>query len=165
MEGNCLSLLDTWGIPYEGLTHEPAFTIELCKEIENQLGCKIAKNLFLCNAQKTAFYLVIMPGDKVFKTKFLSKQINSSRLSFADAEHMEKYLGVTPGSVSVLGLMNDKEKAVKFVIDKDLLDDEYIGFHPCLNTSTLKLKFSDILDTFLPHLGVTPLYVDLPTEQ
>jgi len=163
-ERKCLEYLDNIGIAYEGLTHDRADTIEECEKIEDALGAKIAKNLFLCNSQKTSFYLLIMPGDKVFKTKFLSKQINSARLSFADETFMEKYLGLKPGSVSVLGLMNDSEKNVKLIIDKDLLSLRYVGFHPCLNTSTLKLKLSDIIDIFLPGLGVEPVTVDLPTE-
>lgn len=163
-EKSCLSYLDTLGIAYEGLTHEKADTIEQCQKLEESLGAKIAKNLFLCNSQKTAFYLLIMPGDKIFKTKYLSKQINSARLSFADAESMEKYLGVKPGSVSVLGLKNDKENKVQLIIDKDLTELEYVGFHPCLNTSTLKLKLSDILLTFLPSIKSVPVTVDLPEE-
>ena len=150
------------GIPYEGLTHDRADTIEMCEEIEKRLGANICKNLFLCNAQKTAFYLLIMPGEKVFKTKFLSKQINSARLSFGDAENMERLLNVTPGSVSVFGLMFDNEKQVRLIIDSDLLKEEYIGFHPCINTSTLKIKLSDLTDKFLPALGVAPTVVELP---
>ena len=163
-EKSCLALLDSLKIPYEGLTHEHADTIELCAGIEEKLGAPIVKNLFLCNQQKTAFYLLIMPGNKVFKTKFLSKQIGSARLSFADAESMEKYLGVKPGSVSVLGLANDKTKAVKLIFDKDILGEEYLGFHPCLNTSTLKLRLKDLTDVFLPFLGVTAAVVELPDE-
>lgn len=163
-EKSCLAYLDSLGISYEGLTHDKADTIEECEKIENKLGAKIAKNLFLCNSQKTAFYLLIMPGDKIFKTKYLSKQINSARLSFADAESMEKYLGVKPGSVSVLGLKNDIENKVQLIIDKDLLNLSHVGFHPCLNTSTLKLKFSDILCVFLPGINHAPITVDLPGE-
>ena len=133
-------------------------------EIEQKLGAEICKNLFLCNAQKTAFYLLIMPGRKVFKTKFLSKQIGSARLSFADAEHMEKFLNVTPGSVSALGLLFDTERQVRFLIDNDLLTQETIGFHPCINTSTVKIRLSDLSERFLPALDVEPTFVELPTE-
>lgn len=163
-ELRCLECLDELGIPYEGLTHEHADTIELCEEIEKKLGAPIVKNLFLCNQQKTAFYLLIMPGNKVFKTKFLSKQIGSARLSFADAAFMERYLGVKPGSVSILGLMNDKEKAVKLIFDREILAEPYLGFHPCRNTSTLKLRLEDLTRIFLPSLGIEPTVVDLPTE-
>ena len=135
-EKSCLEFLDKTGLSYEGITHDRADTIEDCLAVETILGAKIAKNLFLCNSQKTAFHLLIMPGDKFFKTKFLSKQINSARLSFADAESMEKHLGLRPGSVSVFGLMNDRENAVNFIVDKDLLKNEYIGFHPCLKRNT-----------------------------
>ena len=155
-------LLDSLGIAYTGCDHDPADTIELCLEVEKVLGVGICKNLFLCNQQHTKFHLLLMPGDKKFKTKDFSKQIGSSRLSFADEEHMTEYLGLQPGSVSVLGLMNDKEKQVSLSIDKDLLESEFIGCHPCKNTSTLKIKTKDILDILLPHLGIAPMLVDLP---
>lgn len=122
--------------------------MEACEEVEKQLGVTICKNLFLCNRQKTNFYLLLMPGDKKFLTKDFSKQLGVSRLSFAEAEFMEKYLDITPGSVSVLGLINDTSRTVHLSIDKDLLKDEYIGCHPCINTSSLKIKTDDILNKF-----------------
>ena len=110
------------------------------EEIDRILGATICKNLLLCNRQQTDFYLLMMPGDKLFKTKDLSSQIGSSRLSFATPEAMEKYLDITPGSLSVMGLMNDKEKAVRLLIDSDVTQDDYIGCHPCINTSSLRIK-------------------------
>ena len=163
-EEACLRLLDSLGIPYRGLTHDPGDTIELCKEIETKLGAPIVKNLFLCDRQKTSFYLLIMPGGKPFKTKYLSKQIGSARLSFADAESMEALLGVKPGSASVLALMNDTGRRVRLLLDSDLLAHETVGFHPCRNTSTLWLKLADILGIFLPALGAHPETVTLPAE-
>ncbi len=127
--------------------------MEACNEIDAILNVTICKNLFLCNRQKTDFYLLMMPGDKKFKTKELSAQINSSRLSFADPEDMLKYLDIEPGAVSIMGLMNDKEKAVKLLIDEDVLTGEYIGCHPCVCTSSLKIKTSDIVDRFIPATG------------
>lgn len=164
-ETRCYELLDKLGIAYVGVDHDHADTIELCLEIEKKLDCKICKNLFLCNRQQTEFYLLLMPGDKPFKTKFLSEQIHSSRLSFGTPEFMEKLLDITPGSVSVLGLMNDSLHTVKLLIDKDLLKEEYIGCHPCINTSTLKLKRDDILNVLLPFLGYAPVMVDLPVPE
>ncbi len=149
-------------IPLFGLDHEPAATMEICALIEEKLGASICKNLFLCNAQATSFYLLLMPGNKAFKTKFLSKQINSSRLSFSSPENMEKHLDILPGSVSVMGLMNDKENAVKLIIDKDLLKLDEIGIHPCVNTSTLKISTKDLLERIIPALGKEPVFVDLP---
>ena len=131
-------------------------------DLEGLLGCKICKNLFLTNRQQTDFYLLVMPGEKPFKTKLLSKQIGSARLSFASAEHMEKYLDITPGSVSILGLMNDKGGAVRLLVDRDLLKEEYFGCHPCINTSSLRLKTADVLEKLLPAMGHKPSFVDLP---
>lgn len=143
-------LLEKLAISFDRVDHEPAMTMDVCREIDRSLGAPICKNLFLCNRQKTQFYLLMMPENKPFKTKELSAQIQSARLSFADPEAMEQYLDITPGSVSVLGLMNDSGHHVRLLIDEDLLSDEYIGCHPCMNTSSLKLRTKDIIERFLP---------------
>ena len=146
-------LLDSLGIEYKRVDHEAATTMEACEEIDRALNVVMCKNLFLCNRQKTNFYLLLMPGDKKFKTKELSAQINSARLSFAEAEDMLKYLDIEPGSVSVMGLMNDKGKGVSLLIDEDVLEGEYLGCHPCVCTSSLKLKTADVIGKFLPATG------------
>lgn len=143
-------LLDSLGIEYERVDHEEANTMEACLAIDEVLApAVICKNLFLCNAQKTKFYLLMIREDKKFLTKEISKQINSSRLSFAPAEYMEQFLDITPGSVSVLGLMNDAEHNVTLLVDEDVLKAEYFGCHPCINTSSLRLKIADVFETFL----------------
>ena len=146
-------LLDSLGIEYKRTDHERTDTMEACNAVDDILGVIICKNLFLCNRQKTTFYLLMMPGDKKFKTKELSAQINSSRLSFAEPEDMVKYLGLEPGSVSVMGLMNDTDHAVQLLIDEDVLEGEYLGCHPCVNTSSLKLRTDDVIRKFLPAVG------------
>lgn len=144
-------LLDALNIVYDRVDHEAAFTMEACEAIDRVLmPALICKNLFLCNAQKTKFYLLMIPGDKKFKTKDISHQINSSRLSFAPEEFMEKYLGVASGSVSVMGLMNDYDNQVTLLIDEDVLRADYFGCHPCMNTSSIRLKMDDLLHAFLP---------------
>ena len=145
--------LDRLGIEYERADHEAAENMEVCKEIDEVLKAKICKNLFLCNRQQTQFYLLLMPGDKPFKTKEISSQIRSARLSFASPENMLAYLDIEPGAVSVMGLMNDTEGAVTLLIDEDILKDEYIGCHPCVNTSSLKIKTEDILKKYLPAVN------------
>lgn len=145
--------LDNLGIKYRRADHDAANTMEACNAIDEALGVVMCKNLFLCNRQKTNFYLLLMPGDKKFKTKELSSQINSARLSFAEPEDMLKYLDIEPGAVSVMGLMNDKEHAVKLLIDEDVLKDDYIGCHPCVCTSSLKMKTLDVTGKFLPSTG------------
>ena len=142
--------LDRLNIEYARADHDAARTMEDCVAIDEALGVKMCKNLFLCNRQKTKFYLLLMPADKPFKTKELSAQINAARLSFAPGEKMLEYLDIEPGAVSVLGLMNDSGNAVTLLVDRDLLSDEFIGCHPCVNTSSLKLKLSDLLEKFLP---------------
>ena len=152
-EQRCYALLDELQIPYARVDHEHADTIEACEAVEQVLGEKICKNLFLCNRQKTQFYLLMLEGEKVFKTKDLSKQLGVARLSFADPADMEKYLDITPGSVSVLGLMNDTENSAR------------IGCHPCINTSTLAVSTQDILTKFLPAVHHEPIIVDLPDPE
>lgn len=154
-------LLEQLEIPFERVDHEEAMTMEACREVDKSLGVTMCKNLFLCNRQKTDFYLLLMPGEKKFLTKDFSKQLGVSRLSFADGEFMEKYLDITPGSVSILGLMNDTNHDVHVSIDKELLSDEYLGCHPCINTSSLKIKMSDILKKFLPYTGHEATIVEL----
>ncbi len=156
--------LDDLGIEYQRTDHGRADNMEACNIIDAVLGVIICKNLFLCNRQKTDFYLLMMPGDKKFKTKELSSQINSARLSFADPEDMLKFLDIEPGAVSIMGLMNDREHAVKLLIDEDVLKDEYLGCHPCVCTSSLKMKTADVINTFLPATGHTYQTVHLVGE-
>ena len=154
-------LLDSLGIEYDRIDHEPAMTMEVCEEIDRALGATICKNLFLCNRQQTDFYLLMMPGDKPFKTKDLSSQIGSSRLSFGTPDYMEQLVDITPGSLSILGLMNDKEGRVRLLIDRDVLRGEYIGCHPCINTSSIRIRTEDMMDKLIPALGHTPVFVTL----
>lgn len=153
--------LDSLGVSYQRIDHEAAMTMEACEEIDRTLEATICKNLLLCNRQETQFYILLLPGDKVFKTKDLSAQIGSSRLSFAKAEYMEKYLDITPGSLSVLGLMNDKDRMVRLLIDEDVLTGEYIGCHPCINTSSLRLRTKDLVEKIIPAMEHEPTIVKL----
>lgn len=155
-------LLERLGIDFQRIDHVQADTMEACLEVDAALqGAVICKNLFLCNRQRTGFYLLMMPGDKVFKTKELSAQIGSSRLSFAEAVYMEDLLHISPGSVSVMGLMNDTGGRVQLLIDRDVLKGEYFGCHPCVNTSSIRLRMEDLLQRFLPAVGHEPLFVEL----
>lgn len=144
--------LDKLNIEYERIDHEELNTMAACEEVDKLLGATICKNLFLCNSQKTNFYLLMMPGDKKFITKELSAQIGSARLSFASSEFMERFLDITPGSVSVMGLMNDNDKQVRLLVDEEVLQGEYIGCHPCINTASLKLKTEDLIHKIIPAM-------------
>ena len=161
-EIRCYDLLDRLDIDYHRLDHEPAMTMEICAAIDVSLGALICKNLLLCNRQCTQFYMLMMPGDKVFKTKDLSAQINSSRLSFADGKYMEEFLDITPGSLSILGLMNDKENRVQLLIDEEVLQSKFVGCHPCINTSSLRMTTADLQSKLIPALGHEPIIVSLP---
>ena len=154
--------LDTLGVPFDRIDHDPAMTMEDCVEVDKIFGATMCKNLFLCNRQKTHFYLLLIPGDKHFLTRELSGQLGVSRLSFADGEHMQRYLDITPGSVSVMGLMNDKENNVQLVIDRDVVKAEWFACHPCINTSSIRFSMKDFLEKIIPALKHEAVYVDLP---
>lgn len=160
-EIRCYDLLDSLGIEYGRVDHEPAMTMEACEIIDKTLEATMCKNLMLCNRQCTVFYMLLTPGEKVFKTSELSKKIGSSRLSFAKGEYMEQFLDITPGSLSILGLMNDKEHHVNLLIDEDVLKGEYIGVHPCMNTSSLRIRTSDMMQKLIPAMGHEPTIVSL----
>lgn len=156
--------LEKENIEYERLDHEAADTMEVCAQIEKRLGAPICKNLFLCNRQQTDFYLLMIPADKVFKTKYLSSQLGCARLSFATPGHMEEYLHIHPGAVSPMGLMNDTAGRVRLIIDRDLMSLDHFGCHPCVNTSTVKMRLSDLLGKFLPATGHDYTVVELASE-
>jgi len=153
--------LDSLGVRYQRIDHAPAMTMEVCADIDAALEATICKNLLLCNRQCTAFYLLMIPGSKHFKTTELSHQIGSSRLSFAAAEYMEQFLDITPGSLSILGLMNDKQMKVQLLIDEDVLKGEFVGMHPCINTSSLRLKTDDLVNKVIPAMEHEPRVVTL----
>ena len=154
-------LLDSLGVEYERIDHPAAMTMEACEEIDRILEATICKNLLLCNRQQTDFYLLMMSGDKKFVTRELSAQLGTARLSFAAPEFMEAFLDITPGSLSVMGLMNDRDMRVQLLIDADVLDGEWIGCHPCINTSSLRLKTSDLVEKIIPAMGHPPRLVHL----
>lgn len=161
VEEKTFDLLESLSIPFFRVDHEEAETIEKCEEVEKELGAKICKNLLLTNRQQTDFYLLLLPGDKIFKTKDLSSQIGSARLSFASGEQMVSLLSTFPGSLSILSLAFDPEKKVRLLIDRDLLKEEAWGVHPCKNTSSLRISRSDLTDRFLPAVGHEPTFVTL----
>ena len=160
-EQETYALLEQLGIEFWRVDHDAAQTIEQCLPVDEMLQTKMCKNLFLCNRQKTQFYLLLLPGDKPFHTKDLSAQIGSARVSFADAEDMEARLNLTPGSVTVLGLQFDPEQRVRLLIDRDLAEEEFLGCHPCINTSSLRVRTKDILEKFVPATGHDITFVTL----
>jgi len=157
--------LDQLNVEYMRVDHEPAFNMEICEEIDKSLQATICKNLFLCNRQKTDFYLLLMPGDKVFKTKELSRQIGSARLSFGEPEYMEEFLDITPGAASIMGLMNDTHNRVRLLVDEDVLKGEFLGCHPCVNTSSLKLRTADVFGRVLQEMHHDMTVVQLVGEE
>ena len=164
VEEACYELLERLGIEFLRADHPALFTMEALAPVEEAFGCGVAKNLFLTNRQQTEFYLLLMPGDKPFKTKYLSAQLGCSRLSFGSEEQLVEYLGTTHGSASVLGLLNDKAKKVHLIADIDLKASPWFACHPCRNTSTLRFSFADLTGKILPDLGYEITWVELPAE-
>ena len=166
-EKRCYELLDSLNLEYYRCDHPDANanTMEDCLRIDAILEAVVCKNLFLCNRQHTQFYLLMMPGDKIFKTKELTGQLGCSRLSFAEPQYMLQYLDITPGSVSILGLMNDKDNAVRLIVDEDVLKGEYVGCHPCINTSSLKIRTKDMFGSLLKAMHHDMTVVKLDGEE
>ena len=157
-------LLDALGILFERVDHAAAMTMEDCAEVDQVLGTIICKNLFLCNRQQTNFYLLMMPADKPFHTKDITSQIGSSRLSFASPEFMEQFLDITPGSVSIMGLMNDSNNHVQLLIDRPVIECDKLACHPCINTASILMDTKDVMEKFLPAVRHQAIIVDLPEE-
>ncbi len=164
-EKRTYDFLDSLGIRYLRVDHDAAVTMEACRAIDEALEVTMCKNLFLCNRQKTEFFLLLMPGDKKFKTKELSAQIGKARLSFAEPADMLRHLDIEPGAVSVMGLMNDREGAVTLLVDADVLQEEYMGCHPCVPTSSLKIRLKDLTEVFLPAVKHGFQTVELKGEE
>lgn len=161
-EEDCYDLLDKLGIRYQRMDHTPADSIDECKLLEPTLQVKATKNLFLRNRARTLWYLLMMPGDKPFHTRDLIGQMGIQRLSFGEEDMLESMLNLTPGSVSIMGLMYDKNKQVKLLIDREIIQNEYMRCHPCINTSTLRIRTDDVLNKLLPFIGHYPMIVELP---
>ena len=161
VEDRTYAALEELGIPFDRVDHDPAEDMADCAVISQALGADICKNLLLTPRNRSAFYLLCMPGDKPFSTKDFSKLIGSSRLSFATEEDLIGLLGCHAGSASILGLMNDTEHRVTLAIDRTVAEDEWFGCHPCENTSSLRLKTCDVLEKFLPATGHEAVIVDL----
>lgn len=159
------NLLDALKIEYWRVDHDAVYTMDMCETVDKVLGATMCKNLFLSNRRQSEFYLLMMGNDKIFRTSELSSQIGVSRLSFADRNNLMVYLDSEPGAVSFLGLMNDTTKKVKLLVDEDLLNSEWIGLHPCVNTSSLKIRTKDIFGKILMSFGINMYSVKLTVKQ
>ena len=157
-------LLETLRIPYRMVEHPAAGAMEDLVAVEERLGVRICKNLFLCNRQKTVFYLLLIPADKRFKTSVVSKLIGSSRLSFGEEDKLYELLGVRPGSITPLGLVFDEAHQVNLLIDREVLALEEIGMHPLVNTASIAMKTEDLIKVYFPFTGHEPQILDIPGE-
>lgn len=151
-EQKIYELLDKLEIEYFYVDHEPFMTMEDSRVVDDLLESTVCKNIFLCDKKRKNFFLLMMPGYKRLDTKDLSKKLECSSLSFAKEEKLLEFLNSTSGSVSMLGLMNDINKNVQLAIDNEILYGEYIGLHPCINTTSLKIRIDQLLNVFLKEI-------------
>lgn len=159
--GEILAALESWGVPYQMVEHAPAMSMDDLPPIVEKLGPPFFRNLFLCNRQKTEFYLLLIVGDKPFRTAEVSKKLGVSRLSFGDADTLLDMLGVTPGGVNPLSLLFDPEHKIHLVIDADILEWERACMHPGVNTKSIAMSMDDFKTIVLPKLGHEPVILSL----
>ena len=155
------AFLNERGISYRKMDHEAVHTIEDCAAIDAELHSVTAKNYFLATKHRDRFYLCLVRPNARFKSVDISRQIASTRLSFAEEEHLARLLHVFPGAVSPMGLIFDEGKEVALLVDSGLRDVESIAFHPCDNTATLAMSGRDFFGAFLPAVGHDPRYVEI----
>ena len=161
LETKVYETLKKLNIPFERVDNDSVESMEECVEISAKLGAEIRKSIFLCNHKKTGLYLVIMPADKHFDTKTFCAKIGCSRVSFASPECMQEYLGVQPGTATVMGVLNDEARKVQVVIDKEVAEAEWFACNPGANTTHIKFKTSQLLNSFLPSVKHRPIVVTL----
>lgn len=161
-EVKVLKLLEKRSIPYELVDNDVVEAMEECLEVDKALGTEIRKSILLCNRKKTAFFLVVLPAAKHLDVKAVSKKLGvSGGLSFAREEYMEKFLKAKPGSASIMGLVNDEDRCVQLIMDKEVAKGEWLGCNTGINTSHLKIKTADLLTKFLPEIHVTAKIMEL----
>ncbi|MDW8801993.1 prolyl-tRNA synthetase associated domain-containing protein [Clostridium sp. A1-XYC3] len=159
-EQKVYDVLKELGISYTRYEHKPVYTIEELDEVDIDFQGTHCKNLFVRNKKGDIHYLIVVEESKKVDLKKLAEKIGSTTLSFASEERLLKNLGLKPGSVSPFGVINNEDKKVKVIIDKDLSKLEYIGAHPNVNTATVVLSFSD-LEKFLKWCKNDVKYIEL----
>jgi Ala-tRNA(Pro) deacylase len=152
--------LDRLGIAHRTVEHPPVFTVEEAKALRGNLPGHHIKNLFLRN-KKEEMWLVVALEDRAIDLKRLGDVLGAGRLSFGSADRLKRYLGVEPGSVTPLALVNDETHAVRLVLDRGVASDGPVNAHPLVNTMTTALAPADLL-RFFEATGHTPRWLDFP---
>ena len=161
-EKELLDYLNSHGIAYRYVAHPPVYTCEQAEALRPDLPGVSTKNLFLRD-EKKHFYLVMTACEKRLDLKALGRSLNAPKLQFGDEQRLMEMLGVTPGAVTVLGLVNDTGFQVRLVVDEEVWAGEYFMCHPLINTATLLLKHMDLL-RFFELSGHTPLVRPIPAR-
>lgn len=151
-------LLNSKNIKYEIQEHEAIYNMEELSKIDLLYPESDAKNIFVRDDKKSNYYLITIKGSKKVDLKNFKDKYNTRRLSFSSSEDLLNILNLTPGSVTPIGLLNDKDLKVKFYIDKELIDMNMIGVHPNDNTATIWLKTSDLIGLIKEHGNEINIY-------
>lgn len=159
-EQNVYSILNLLKIKYTRYEHKPIYTVNEAKNLDILISGKKCKNLFLRNAKGDVHYIVILEENKKIDLKLLAKQIESTRLSFASEESLYKYLKLAPGSVTPFGIVNDINREVIILIDRDLVNEGLVNFHPNVNTATIGISYMDF-EKFIEWHKNKFYYVDI----
>jgi len=160
---NIYEFLDAHNVSYERYDHPAVFTVEESKRLSPKLEGASTKNLFLRDKKAIRHFLVTVPEDKKVDLKALSSVLETSRLSFASPDRLKTHLGIEPGSVSLLALLNDTEQNVEVFIDQDIWEDEAILCHPLVNTSTLVVPRKS-MEHFLKKTGHAVRLIQIPVS-
>ena len=161
LENRVYKELQKLQIPFERVDNDSVETMEECTEISEKLGAEIRKTIVLCNRKKTMFFLVVLPAEKHFDTKTFCEKVGCPRVSFASPESMEAKLGVLPGSATIMSVLNDPERSVQVIIDKEVADAEWFACNPGANTTHIRLATEKLLKVFLPHVFHKPMIAAL----
>lgn len=164
MKQTIYTLLEGLSISYEKIDHPPVYTSEQARQLIPPRPAASAKNLFLKDKKGRNHYLLVFEDSKTLRFEHLAEQIGSSRLSLASLERLERHLGVDPGAVSLLALMNDRDQKVRLLVDRDLWEKEALQCHPLDNTATLVISMGDIR-RFLHFTGHSPRLVIIPSRE
>ncbi len=156
-----LQFLDENGIEYERFDHPPVYTVEDVKQLASNVPAPRTKNLFVCDNKKNRHFLIVVEGDKRVDMKMLGKRLGVGRIRFGSSDRLKRFLGVDPGSVTLLAVYNDKPNAVEVVIDPALFQSEVLQFHPLVNTSTLVMR-REAVERFLEITGHPPRFLEIP---
>ena len=158
-EQRVYEFLDELGIDYLYLDHQEEFSMGDAADADEAIGVVGAKNVFLRDKKRRNYFLILVNGTKRIDLKPISELTGIKKLTFCHEDDLDEVLGLTPGAVTPLGLLNDPEGRVQLIIDESLQDEELFAMHPCVNTVTIRMSNQDFMNTVIPAMGHEPIFV------